>query len=411
MNTVVITGMGVISPIGCDMDQFARNLFGGVCGIGPISRFDTEGFKATLAAEVKDFDPAVHGIDRGDARRMDLFTQYALAAAIQAAADSGIVGHVAPERFGVYLGSGIGGMGTFIAEEEKLLARGPSRVSPLFIPMMIGNIAAGTVAIRLNAQGPSLPIVTACATSTNAIGEAFRAIKHGYADAIVAGGAEATINKLAIAGFQNMKALSESADPDAASLPFDRRRAGFIMGEGAGVVILESRDHAVARGAKIYAELCGYGNSCDAHHITAPHPDGIGATRAIGQALAEAHYRPSESLYINAHGTGTPLNDSAETKAIKQALGSEAAGAKISSTKSMTGHMLGAAGGVEAICAALALQNAKVPPTIHLHQPDPDCDLDYVPHTTQDFPADIALSTSLGFGGHNAVIALRRWNA
>ena len=409
MNTVVITGMGVISPIGCDMARFAQNLFAGTCGIGAISRFDTEGFKVKLAAEVKGFDSVAHGIEKGDARRMDLYTQYALAAAIQAVADSGIEGHIAPERFGAYVGSGIGGMSTFIAEADKLQQRGPSRVSPLFIPMMISNIAAGTVAIHFGAKGPSLPIVTACATSTNALGEAYRAIKHGYADAIIAGGAEAAINPLSIAGFSNIKALSESVDPNAASLPFDSRRGGFVMGEGAGIVILEAYEHAKARGAKIYAQVCGYGNTCDAHHITAPHPEGQGAANAMRDALAEAGYRPGERIYINAHGTGTPLNDTAETMAIKAALGEQATSAKVSSTKSMTGHMLGAAGAVEAICATLALGNAMVPPTIHLDAPDPACDLDYVPHTAQDFAADIALSTSLGFGGHNAVIALRRY--
>ncbi len=410
MKRVVITGMGVIAPNGNSVQTFADRLFSGMSGIGLITRFDTADFKVKIAAEVKDFDGERYGIDKGEARRLDLFAQYALAAAEQAVADSGILGNVDKTRFGTYVGSGIGGMQTFMNEEEKLLSRGPSRVSPLFIPMMIGNIAAGNIAIRYGAEGPSLPIVTACATSTNAIGEAFRAIKHGYADAIIAGGSEATINPLATAGFTNCKALTEASDPGAASLPFDARRAGFVMGEGAGIVILEALEHAKARGAKIYAELCGYGNTCDAHHVTAPHPEAEGAARAMRQALEEAGYKKGERIYINAHGTGTPLNDAAETLAIKKALGEdEARKALISSTKSMTGHMLGAAGGAECIAAVLALQSGRVPPTINLIQPDPACDLDYAPNQAREFQADLALSNSLGFGGHNGVIAIRRY--
>lgn len=412
MKRVAITGMGVVSPIGNDVEMFSRNLFAGASGIGLITRFDTTDFKVKVAAEVKDFALEQFGFEKGDARRMDLFTQYAMAAAEQAMLDSGIAGNVDPERLGTYVGSGIGGMQTFINEEEKLLSRGPNRVSPLFIPMMIGNIAAGNIAIRHNAQGPSLPIVTACATSTNTIGEAFRAIRHGYADAIIAGGAEATLNQLAVAGFTNCKALSEATDPNAASLPFDARRAGFVMGEGAGVLILEEMEHALQRDAKIYAEITGYGNTCDAHHVTAPHPEGLGASRAMKQALKESNYRIGERLYINAHGTGTPLNDSAETKAIKIVLGQDAAhGARISSSKSMTGHMLGAAGGVEAIASALALVKGIVPPTIHLDQPDPECNLNYTPNHAEPYQADIAFSNSFGFGGHNGVIAMRRYSA
>lgn len=410
MKRVAITGMGVISPTGNSISEFESNIFSGVNGIGAITRFDTTDYKVKIAAEVKDFDAANYGIEKGDARRLDLFAQYALAAAEQAVSDSGIVGNIAPERFGTYVGSGIGGMQTFINETEKLLTRGPSRVSPLFIPMMISNIAAGNIAICFGAEGPSLPIVTACATSTNAIGEAFRAIKFGYADAIIAGGAEATINGLAIAGFTNCKALTEVADPNAASLPFDIRRAGFVMGEGAGIVVLEEYEHAMMRGAHIYGEIAGYGNTCDAHHITAPHPDAEGASRAIRQALNEAKYVPGENIYINAHGTGTPLNDTAETIAIKKALGDEMAKqAYVSSTKSMTGHMLGAAGGIEAIVAALALTKGMIPPTINLDEPDHACDLNYTPNVAQSYKAEIAVSTSLGFGGHNGVIAIRRW--
>lgn len=409
MNRVVITGMGGITPIGCDIETIFESLSTGKNGIGPISKFECTDMKIHVAAEVKDFDPERFGISKGDSRRMDLFTQYAMAAAIQAVEDSGICGKVAPERFGVYVGSGIGGISTLMAECDKLSKRGPSRISPLFVPMMISNIAAGNIAIRYSCKGPSLPVVTACATSTNTIGEAFRAIRFGYADAIIAGGSEAAINPLAMGGFANCKALCESSDPNAALLPFDRRRGGFVMGEGAGIVVLENYDHAIARGAHIYAEVCGYGNTCDAHHITAPAPDGVGGARAIRQAYEEAG-TPQGLLYINAHGTGTLLNDVTETSAIKQALGEEAArAALISSTKSMTGHMLGAAGGMECIACALALSRGVIFPTINLQEPDPACDLNYVPNTSVEAQAEAALSVSLGFGGHNAVIALRRF--
>lgn len=408
MNRVVITGAGVISPVGNDANTFFENLLAGKCGIGPITRFDTSDYRVKVAAEVKEFDPAAAGIDRAAAKRMDVFAQYALAAAIEAMNDSAIAGSIAAERLGVYVGSGIGGMQTFVAETEKLLNRGPSRVSPFFVPMMIGNMASGNIAIHFNAQGPCLPVVTACATGTHAIGEAFHAIRYGYADAIIAGGAEATITPLAVAGFTNCKALSESGDPDAASLPFDARRQGFVMGEGAGIVVLESYGHAMARGAKIYAEVCGYGNTCDAYHITAPHPEADGAARAISLALQEAGYQ-GESLYINAHGTGTPMNDKVETLAIRKALGEAGAqAAYISSTKSMTGHMLGAAGGVEAIAAMMALQRGIIPPTIHLNEPDPECNLNYVPNVAVRANVEMALSSSLGFGGHNGVLALRK---
>ncbi len=408
MNRVVITGIGVISPVGNDAATFFESLIAGKNGIGPITRFDTEGYKATLAGEVKGFDPEAAGIERAQAKRMDMFAQYALAAAIQAVADSGVEGSVAPDRLGVYVGSGIGGMQTFVADTERLLTRGPGRVSPFFIPMMISNMGAGNIAIRFNAQGPCLPVVTACATSTHAIGEAFRAIRYGHADAVIAGGAEATIIPLAVAGFSNMKALSTSEDPNAASLPFDARRSGFVMGEGAGIAVLESYDHALRRGAKIYAEVAGYGNTCDAYHITAPHPEAVGAANAIRLALEEAGYA-GERLYVNAHGTGTPMNDKVETLAIKQALGEEAArAALVSSTKSMTGHMLGAAGAVECIACAMALGRGVVPPTINLREPDPDCDLNYVPNEAVRADIEMAVSSSLGFGGHNAVLALRK---
>ena len=409
-DSVVITGMGVISPVGNSLPAFWDSLKGGVCGVGPITKFDTADFKVKVAAEVKDFNAADFGMDVPTQRRMDLFTQYAMAAAKQAVEDSGILGAVDPERFGVYVGSGIGGMNTFIEQNNRLNQRGPTRVSALFIPMMIANMAAGSIAIKYDAQGPCLPTVTACATSTHAAGEAYRAIAHGYADAIIAGGAEATINPLAVAGFTTCMALSLETDPLKASLPFDARRAGFVMGEGSGILVLEEYEHAKARGAKIYAEVAGYGNTCDAHHVTAPRPDGSGGARAMKQALEQANYTAGkDSLYINAHGTGTKLNDSSETTAIKLALGEEdAKRARISSTKSMTGHMLGAAGAVELIASALALQNGVIPPTIGLEQPDPDCDLNYTPLAAQEAQADVAVSLSLGFGGHNGAVALRR---
>ena len=408
MKRVVITGMGVISPVGNSLKAFWDGLLAGVCGVGPITRFDTEGFKAKLAAEVKDFNPADFGMDVPTQRRMDKFTQYAVAAAKQAVEESGIVGTVEPERLGVYVGSGIGGMSTFVEQSNRLNERGPNRVSALFIPMMISNMAAGTIAIQYNAQGPCLPTVTACATSTHAVGEAYRAIAHGYADAVVAGGTEATITPLAVAGFTTCMALSLEQDPLKASLPFDARRAGFVMGEGAGILVLEEYERAVRRGAHIYAEICGYGNTCDAYHVTAPRPDGSGGARAMELALREAALSDEDCLYINAHGTGTPLNDKSETLAIKRALGEEAARrAIISSTKSMTGHMLGAAGAVELIASAKAVEEGIVPPTIGLTEPDPECDLDYTPLTARKANLTIAVSTSLGFGGHNGAVALR----
>ena len=406
---VVITGMGVISPIGNDIPAFRDSLYAGRCGIGPITRFDTTDYKCKVAGEVRDFDITNYGMEKGDGRRMDLYSQYAMAAAYQAVTQSGIMGNIEPEQLGVYVGSGIGGFHTSFTEAEKLLKRGPSRVSPLYIPMMIANIATGNIAIKFNAQGPSLPVVTACATSTNAVGEAYRAIKDGYATAIIAGGAEAAIEPMGVAGFCNCKALCETDDPTVASLPFDKRRSGFTMGEGAGVLVLEELEHARARGANILCEVVGYGNTCDAHHITAPDPEGKGAARAIRQAVEQMGGIKGQ-LYINAHGTGTPLNDRTETLAIKMALGEdEARRAVISSTKSMHGHMLGATGAVELCACVLALNDGIVPPTINLNEPDPDCDLDYTPNAARKMQLDCAISTSLGFGGHNAVVALRRF--
>ena len=405
---VVVTGLGVVSPLGSDMETAWNRMVSGSCGIGPITYFDTTNYKAKLAAQVRDFDPAKY-MDRSETLRSDLYAQYAIGAAVQAVEESGIIGTLPPDRVGVYFGSGIGGLNTVSTEIGKLAARGPHRVSALCVPMMIPNMAAGMIAIRYNCQGAALPAVTACASGSNAIGEALRAIRHGYADAMITGGAEASIVPVGIAGFVNMKALSVAEDPNAASLPFDKRRAGFVIGEGAAALVLEEYEHAKARGAKIYGEVCGYGSTCDAYHITAPHPDALGGARAMEQALAEAGYTGSETVYINAHGTGTPLNDIGETKAIKKALGEDAAvKALISSTKSMTGHMLGAAGAIEAIVCLKALETGIVPPTINLLEPDPQCDLNYVPNQAVTAQVDLCLSNSLGFGGHNASLAFRR---
>jgi len=406
---VVVTGLGCISPVGNDVASFWENITAGCHGFAPITRYDTEKSKAKIAAEVKGFNIEDY-MDRGEARKTDLYAQYGIAAAAQAAADSGIVGTVAPERLGVYIGSGIGGITTLINQVETLNSRGPDRVSPFFVPMMIANIASALVAIKYNARGVNLPVVSACATATHSIGEAFRAIKHGYADAVFAGGAEAAINLLAMSGFANSMALSGSNDPDACSTPYDKRRSGFVMGEGAGVIVLEEYNHAVKRGAKIYCEISGYANTCDAYHITAPHPEAAGTAEMIRLAVAEAGVGTDEKIYINSHGTSTPLNDKAETVAIKLALGDAAYKAQISSTKSMTGHMLGAAGGVEAIAAVKALETGILPPTIGYKEPDPDCDLDYIPNEKRQSVCERALSLSLGFGGHNAGIVFTRRN-
>ncbi|MBR4206483.1 MAG: beta-ketoacyl-ACP synthase II [Clostridia bacterium] len=407
---VVVTGMGVVSPIGCGVELFEKNLFAGVCGIAPITRFDTTDFKVKLAAEVKDFDP-LKWLTKIETKKMDRFTQYAVAAACEAVAQSGIEGQIESENLGVYFGAGIGGFETFVEEHNALLTRGPARVSPMFIPKMIGNIAAGQIAIRFHATGPCICVTTACATGTGAIGEAYRAIRHGYAEAVIAGGAEATIHPLAVAGFSNMTALSQNEDPCRASIPFDKERAGFVMGEGAGALVLESEEHAKARGVVILGEMVGYGSTCDAHHITAPDPSAEASGRAFSLALREASYTAAEAdaVYVNAHGTGTPMNDVTETNAIKRALGEDAYRIHVGSTKSMTGHMLGAAGAAEAIASLCALNAGKIPPTIHYEIPDPDCDLDYTPNETKDAPLTLALSSSLGFGGHNSVIAFRRY--
>ena len=407
MRRVVITGSGAVTPVGNDIETMWDSLVNGKNGIDYIKSFDTEKLKVKVAAEVKDFDPTKY-IEKKELRKTDLFCQYAIAAACQAVEDSGIIGTIEDEKLGVYVGSGTGGMHTFFTQCENMIAE--KKISPFFIPMMIGNMAAGLIAIRFSAKGPCLPVVTACATSTHAVGEAFHAIKNGYADAIITGGAEAAITPLAIAGFSSCMALSTRNDPNSSSIPFDKRRDGFVMGEGAGILVLEEYEHAVARGAKIYAEVAGYGNTCDAHHVTAPDPEAAGAARCVEIALKEAGITDDDTLYINAHGTSTPANDKTETAAFKRALGEKAYDAYISSTKSMTGHMLGATGAVEAIVAALAVKNGIVPPTIGLEEPDPECDLNYVPNKAVEAPLTAAASTTFGFGGHNACIALKKVN-
>lgn len=405
MKRVVVTGVGAVTPVGNNVETAWESLINGKSGIGIVTRYDPSLTKAKVVAEVKGFDPTQY-IEKRECRKLDLYCQYAIAAATQAVEDSGIKDKIEPERFGCYVGSGVGGIITFYDQCENMFT--DKNISPFFIPMMISNIAAGNIAIKFNAKGPCLPVVTACSTSTHAIGEAFHAIKYGLADAVIAGGTEAAIHPLTIKGFTSCKALTMSDDPENASIPFDKRRNGFVLGEGAGAVILEEYEHAVARGADIYAEICGYGNTCDAHHVTAPDPEAQGAARCIKLALDEAGYKGTEEIYINAHGTSTPMNDSTETKAFKIALGEQAYKAHISSTKSMTGHMLGATGAVEAIAAVMALKTGTIPPTMGYKEPDPECDLDYTPNKAVKADVDMALSTTFGFGGHNACIAFRK---
>lgn len=407
MRRVAITGLGAVTPVGNTAAESWQNLIAGQSGIGPLTAFDAADYKVKVAAQVKGFDPTLY-MEKKEARHLDLYSQYALAAATQAMEDSALKDYD-PERLGVYFGSGIGGIHALLDENRKLQASGPSRISPFLVPMMIGNTAAGNIAIRFHAQGPCLPVVTACATGSNAVGEAYRAIAHGYADYILAGGSEASIVDLAVAGFTSCMALTTNPDPATACTPFDARRSGFVIGEGAGALVLEEWEHAQSRGAHIYAELSGYGCTCDAHHITAPDPEAGGASRAIAQAAQPLCLAEDALLYINAHGTSTPLNDSSETLAIKKGLGEAAARrAMISSTKSMTGHMLGAAGAVEAVVCALALDQGVLPPTIGYAQPDPACDLDYIPNQARRVQPQAALSVSLGFGGHNACLAFKK---
>jgi len=409
---VVITGMGAVTPIGNDTTTYWNNLVNGVCGIDVISSFPTDDLPVKIGGEVKNFIPAEHGIDAPFARKQDRFVQFAVAAANEAMAQSGLNsgegGNINPFRFGVYIGSGIGGFSVIYRETGKMIQEGAKWVAPTFVSSMIGNIAGANVAIRHNACGPSLCTTAACATSTNSIGEAYRAIRYGYADAILAGGSEAVLIPIGIAAFANAKALTRAEDPKYASLPFNSNRGGFVLSEGAGVMILEEYEHAKARGARIFAEVCGYGNTNDAHHVTAPNPTGETQAAAIKMALDEAGYTSDDILHINSHGTGTSLNDPSETKAFKLALGDDAYKAHINSTKSMTGHLLGAAGAIEAIAAVLALENGIVPPTINLDCPDETCDLNYTPNEACKADLTIAISNSLGFGGCNACVAFRK---
>ncbi len=414
---VVITGMGVISSVGNDVETFWKNLKDGVCGIELIDNFPTDNLPVKIAGKIKNFNAEDYGMDKPFIRKQDLFTQYGMAAAWQAMADAGLHTegegqNIDPFRLGVYVGSGIGGFEVQYRETAKMIEDPSGRwISPLFIPTMISNIAAGNIAIKHNAKGPCLDIVTACATSSHCLGEAFRAIRHGYADAIIAGGCENATIPLGIAGFANAKALSRAEDPKYASLPFNKNRQGFVMGDGAGILILEELEHAKARGAKIYGEIVGYGNTCDAYHATAPRPDGTTQAECMKLALKEAGFDESkDNLYINAHGTGTHLNDLTETVAYKIALGDYAYKAHISSIKSMTGHMFGAAGAAEAIATILALREGVIPPTINLDCPDPECDLDYTPNVALKSDITLGISDSLGFGGHNACVAFRPYS-
>ena len=407
MRRVVVTGIGAITPVGNDVETMWSNMLDGVCGIDKITKFDTEDSAVKIAGEVKDFDPTTV-VEKRDLRKTDMYTIFALGAAQEAMDDSGLAGTIDPKRLGVYVGAGIGGLYTFVENTQALLEKGARKVSPHFIPKMIGNIACGQIAIKYNAQGPTLAPVSACATGSNAVGEAFHAVKDGYADAIITGGAEYVVHPLTIAGFANMKALSTTEDPKKASIPFDVNRNGFVMGEGAGMLVLEEYEHAKARGAKIYAEMIGYGNTCDAHHVTAPSPDGEGLAEAIRIAFKEGNVTDDDVIYFNAHGTSTPMNDKTETMAIKSALGEKAYDVSVSSTKSMTGHMLGATGAVEAIVSVLALKDGKIPPTIGTTELDPECDLDYTLGKAKERDITVAASTNLGFGGHDACVVFKK---
>jgi len=405
---VVVTGQGVICPLGNSVEEFWKRLVAGESGIGPVTRFDTAAYDTRFAGEVHDFKPE-SVMDRKDIRRSDLFVQYAVAATAQALEQSRIQGQVDPTRFGVIVGSGIGGISTFEDQHRTLLEKGPNRVSPFFIPMMISDMASGQVSILFGAKGPNYCTVSACSSGAHAVGEAFRLIQNSEADVMIAGGAEAPVTPVSFAGFCSMKAMStRNDDPARASRPFDSQRDGFVMGEGAGIVILEELEHAKKRGATILAEVVGYGATGDAHHMTAPAPEGEGAARAMQAAIDDSGLPLSEFGYVNAHGTSTPLNDKFETQAIKSVFGDHAKRVAISSTKSMTGHLLGAAGGLETIICVLALERKILPPTINYEHPDPDCDLDYVPNTARPVEARAALSNSLGFGGHNVTLALSR---
>lgn len=409
-NRVVITGIGAITPIGNDAKSFWNSVKQGKCGIDKITAFDTTEFKVKLAAEVKDFNVSDY-MDKREARRMDKFCQFAMVAADEAIKNSELnLETINSERFGVIVGSGIGGIATIEEQHQKLLEKGPGRISPFFIPMIIGNMAAGNIAIKFGAKGICTSIVTACATGTHAIGEAFHNIRSGSSDVIIAGGTEASITPLALAGFTSLTALSTSEDPLRASIPFDKERDGFVMGEGSGILILESLEHAQKRGAKIYAEVVGYGATCDAYHMTSPAPNGEGGARAMKLAILDAGIKEEEISYINAHGTSTPYNDKFETAAIKSVFGDMANNIPVSSTKSMTGHLLGAAGAIEAIICSKALEEGFIPATIGYKVPDEECDLDCVPNVGREQEVRYAMSNSLGFGGHNSTIVLKKWD-
>ncbi|GIO36286.1 3-oxoacyl-[acyl-carrier-protein] synthase 2 [Paenibacillus antibioticophila] len=408
---VVVTGMGAVTALGHELDAFWNNLIQGKSGVSLVEAFDVSEYPTRIAASVKDFNPEDY-VDRKEARKMDRFVQFAVAAATNALKDSGLqIGEDAdPDRVGVMIGSGIGGLGTWEDQHDVLVQKGPKRVSPFFIPMMIANMASGHVSILFGAKGPNSTAVTACATGTHSIGDSYKLIQRGDADVMICGGAEATIRPMGMAGFCSMRAMSTRNDePEKASRPFDSERDGFVMGEGSGILILESLEHAQKRGAKIYGEVIGYGLSADAHHMTEPDPNG--PERCMKMAMRDAGIDPAEVDYINAHGTSTPVGDRSETIAIKNAFGDHAYKLAVSSTKSMTGHLLGAAGGVEAVICALTLNNGKIPPTINLEHPDPECDLDYVPNVAREADVKVAMSNSFGFGGHNATLILKKFEA
>ncbi|MDQ6771086.1 MAG: beta-ketoacyl-ACP synthase II, partial [Gemmatimonadota bacterium] len=406
-------GMGAITPVGNDVATTWRSLIEGKSGTAPITKFDASNFPVKFAAEVKGFNPLDY-MDRKEAKRADQYTQYAVAASRQAMTDANLVQRngMDPDRIGVIIGSGIGGLKSFEEQHDVYRERGVGKISPFFIPMFIADIAAGIVSMMFNAKGPNYATVSACATSAHAIGDAYRTIQYGDADIMITGGAEATVTPMAIGGFANMKALSERNDsPETASRPFDATRDGFVMGEGAGIVILEELEHALGRGAKIYAEIVGYGATGDAYHLTAPAPDGEGAQRAMKRALKDAGLEPKDIQYINAHGTSTPANDFNETRAIKAVFGEEAKKVNVSSTKSATGHMLGAAGAVEAVISAMVVGSGVIPPTINYHHPDPELDLNYTPNTSVKRDVNAVLSNSFGFGGHNTTLAIKRFKS
>jgi 3-oxoacyl-[acyl-carrier-protein] synthase II len=407
---VVVTGLGALSPVGNNAEEFWSSLVQGRSGVGPITKFDTEGYPTRIAGEVRNFDP-LNFVDKKDARRLDPYLQYAVASSVLAVQDAALdTGKVDSTRFGVLIGSGIGGITTLLESHRNLLEKGPDRVSPFFIPMLIVNMASGLVSIRFGARGPNSSVVTACATGNHAIGDSFKIIQRGDADVMIAGGSEAIIVPLTIAGFCSMKAMSTRNDePTKAMRPFDATRDGFVCGEGAGILVLELLEHALAREARIYAEIVGYGMTGDAHHMTAPDPEGDGAARAMAMAVRDAGLEPSAIGYINAHGTSTPYNDKFETLAIKSVFGEHARQLAVSSTKSMTGHLLGAAGGVEAIATVLALHHGVLPPTINYETPDPECDLDYIPNQARKQHVEVALSNAFGFGGTNATLAFRAY--